>query len=169
MIIQTQRDTASLLERINKTEQRLYARRHLLALRSSALVQNSRRRMRYSLTSPLMLLLAAGAGFVAQNWFRRKLSRSPEDVELRRQQRLAKREKKLHKARRQRATGDRSGIIGSGLKMAAMLRTIIAALPNAWVNSLPSIARAKVAAEPTMKYRPASTHARYHGAGTQAR
>lgn len=170
MIIQTQRDTATLYERITKIEQRLYARRHLVMQRSSALMQNSRRRMRYSLTSPVMLALAAGAGFIAQRWVKRTFSRSPEDIELRRQKRLARHEKKLAKARRQRKTGDKSGILGSGLKIAAILRTIIAALPSSWVNSLPSIARAKVEAEQAASPMSATTHARrYPSAGTQFR
>jgi hypothetical protein len=172
MIIQTERDTAPLLERIAKIEQRIYTRRHLLAVRSSGLMQNTRTRMRYNLTSPFMLILAAATGFMAQRWVKRNFSRSPEEVELRRQQRIAKREKKLGATRRKRATDKSSGILARGLKVIALVRTFIAEMPTAWVNALPGILRIKAASgqqSPTAQS-PASVspRARYDG-GIKAR
>lgn len=156
MIIQTQRDTDSLLERIHKAEQDLYARRHLLSVRSTALMQNTRRRMRYSLTSPVMLTAAVVAGFVAQRWVKRNFSRTPEEIEMRRKERLAKREQKLAAARKKRAAGgsDRSGLVAQGLKLIALLRTLIAALPSTWVNALPGILRTKAATPDKVSVQP---------------
>lgn len=172
MIIQTERDTAPLLERIAKIEQRIYARRHLLAVRSSLLVQGTRKKMRYSLTSPLMLILATGAGFMAQRWVRHNFSRSPEEIELRRQKRIAKREKKLAEIKKKRATEDRPGIMANGLKLIALVRTLIAALPSAWVHSLPGILRIKAASSSAPSQAQAQavpTQTRYDGAGLKAR
>jgi hypothetical protein len=121
-----------------------------------------------------MLILAAATGFMAQRWVKRNFSRSPEEVELRRQQRIAKREKKLVAAKKKRATGESSGMLARGLKFIALLRTLIAALPSAWVNSLPGVLRIKAASgqqqAPTAQS-PASvsTRAQYDGAGIKAR
>lgn len=173
MIIQTERDTAPLLERIATIEQRIYARRHLLTVRSAGLMQGTRKKMRYSLTSPLMLILAAGAGFMLQRWVKHNFSRSPEEIELRRQKRIAKREKKLADIKKKRASGDRPGIMANGLKLIALVRTLIAALPSSWIHSLPGILRTKAAASSpagqAQAQQAASTPTRYDGAGLKAR
>lgn len=172
MIIQTERQTAPLLERISKLEHQIYTRRHLLEVRSSALVQHARKKMRYSLTSPFMLILAGGTGFLAQRWIHRNFSRSPEEVELRRRQRIIKRQKKLEAAKKKRASGESSGIVARGLKAIALVRTFIAAMPSAWVDSLPSILHAKAVASGQNAPQPQAsvpTNTRYTGAGTQFR
>lgn len=146
MIIQTQAETTDLLARIGKIEQDIYARRHLIALRSSGLGDKARKQVRYSLTSPPMLLAAAGVGFLTQRWVKRNFSRTPEEIELRRKRRVARHEQKLARAQRKAATGESAGIVGRGIKLIAMLRAIIAALPSSWVNALPSLANSKAAA-----------------------
>ena len=168
MIIQTQQQTTDLLARIEKIEQDLYARRHLIALRSTGLVGRARKRMRYSLTSPVMLLAAAGTGFFVQRWVKRNFSRTPEEIELRRKRRVARQEEKLARTRRKAATGESSGVIGRGIKAIAMIRALIAALPSSWVNALPSLANSKAAAaQPPIVVAPVATP--YDGTGTQAR
>lgn len=166
MIIQTEQHTTDLLARIEKIEQDLYARRHLISVRSTALVGKTRKRMRYSLTSPVMLLAAAGTGFFAQRWVKRNFSRTPEEIELRRKRRIARHEEKLARRRRKSATGESSGILGRGLKLIAMVRALIAALPSSWVNALPVMAHSKAAAaQPIVT--PVATP--YDSTGTQAR
>ena len=169
MIRQTQQQTTDLLARIEKIEQDLYARRHLIALRSTGLVGRARKRMRYSLTSPVMLLAAAGAGFFAQRWVKRNYSRTPEEIELRRKRRIARHEEKLARKRRKAATGESSGILGRGLKLIAMVRALIAALPSSWVNALPIMANSKVAAAQPAPVVVAPVATPYDGTGTQAR
>jgi len=115
MIIQTQAEVAELKARIEKIEQDVYARRHLLTLRSGALVGKTRLRLRHNLASPVMLIAALGAGVAAERWVTRNFSRTPEEIELRRQRRIARHEQKLAKARRKAATGESSGLLGRGL------------------------------------------------------
>ena len=170
MIIQTQAETADLLARITRIEQDIYARRHLIALRSAGLGDKARKKVRYSLTSPAMLLAAAGVGFFTHRWLKRNFSRTPEEIELRRKRRVARHEQKLAQARRKAATGESSGIIGRGLKLIAMLRAIIAALPSSWVNALPSLAVSKAAAaQPAPVVVTAPVPGPYDSAGTQVR
>ena len=59
---------------------------------------------------------------------------------------MARHEQKLARAQRKAATGESAGIVGRGIKLIAMLRAIIAALPSSWVNALPSLANSKAAA-----------------------
>ena len=168
MIVQTQHQAADLLARIEKTEQDLYARRHLMAQRSTALAGKVRKRMRYSLTSPVMLLAAAGAGFFAQRWVKRNFSRTPEEIELRRKRRVARHQEKLARTRRKAATGESSGVIGRGLKLIAMMRALIAAMPSSWVNALPIMAHSKAtAAQPPIVVAPVAPP--YDSTGTQVR
>lgn len=177
MIIQTERDVASLQEHINKTEQELYARRQQVMTHSSALWQKARLSVRTkihataqrSLTSPVMLIAAGGVGFMAHRWVKRNFSRSPEEVELRRQKRLARQQKKIAQARRKAATGSSTGMLGQGLKLIALLRALLTALPSSWVNSLPGLAHAKIAADqnktPVAPKAPAPIRMPHDGAG----
>jgi hypothetical protein len=169
MIIQTRAEAMNLNARIERIEQDIRARRHLLALRSSGFADKARRRVRYSLASPAMLIAAMGVGVLAQRWVQRNFSRTPEEIELRRQRRIARHEQKLAKARRKAATGESAGVIGRGLKAIAMIRAIIVALPSSWVNALPSLARSKAAAAEVPPVVVSPIPRPYDSAGTQAR